>query len=200
MVFDVLRTTNVLEFNFQIGGNAPFTGANLACAAVNSRGESLKFVPDVQEITKEGSRLRTFRVYFLFEQPLEPDDPDQPYAVEYQRDADDPYPNLGVSLDYSALYRRQGGAERMVLRVAFPREKFGRRSPSVSEIAAATPESLREAGYDLDTGETLIPSDEVARSDLITDMNPKLPPEKYVFVGRRVQSVHQGQTMGFLIE
>jgi predicted acylesterase/phospholipase RssA len=200
MVFTVLRITNILEFDFQIGRDAPFTGANLGCAAVNNRGQSLKFIPDVQEISKEGSNLRTFRVYFLFEQPLEPKDPDQPYAVEYQYDAADPYPNLGVSLEYAAVYRRQGDAEKIVLGVALPREKFGGRSAKTSEIATASPDRLREAGYELDAGETFTPSDEVDPHDLITDMDPALPPEEYVFPGRRAQSVRRGQTMGFLIE
>lgn len=68
------------------------------------------------------------------------------------------------------------------------------------DIASATPEELTKAGYDLDPGEELVPSRELDHMSLVRAMELKLPPEKYVLIGRRAESVRQGQSFGFLIE
>ena len=127
-IFQVVRPTHFLQFDFQFGRAGSFDGTNLQCSVLDKNLDPLKFDFHVQETTKAGDDpLRSFRVFFLFDQVLTPDSVDQPYRAEYQFEGDDPYPNLGVGLEASTITMRQGGADQAILCVAFPRAKEKRR-------------------------------------------------------------------------
>ncbi len=196
--FNVIRPTNVLQFDFQIGRGGSFAQANLGCAVLNSRGDALSFIPHVEELTKTGDVLRSFRVYFLFNQPLAADSPHQPYRVEYQYEGDNPYPNIGKGRDAAALIMRQGGAEQAILCVRFPRVLV--RNESALDIAEASANQLQEAQYDLGD-EKLVPSENLPLFDFVDSMmRGNQPVDRYVFVGRRARNLTQGQAFGFIIE
>jgi hypothetical protein len=163
--FSIRRPMNIMQFDFQVGGGGPFTASTLGCAAVNSKGYSLRFVPHVQEITGPGPHLRWFRVYFLFDQQLTPASPDQPFVVEYQCEVDDPYINLGTRGEGSMFFRTQGDAEEMTHAVAFPRNKF-KGSPRTWDIAKVGAERLKEIDCELEEGEDLIVSEELEKMNL----------------------------------
>jgi hypothetical protein len=110
--FMVVRPTNLLQFDFQIGREGSFEAANLRCSVVNSQNEALAFIPHVQELTKSRDPLRSFRVYFLFERQLTPESPNQPYRVEYHYEGNNPYPNAGSGKEAVAVLLRQGGQTR----------------------------------------------------------------------------------------
>jgi hypothetical protein len=197
MEFRLTRPTNLLQFNFQGGKDSAFSDMKLGCAAIDGMGNSLRFVPDVQEVSKPDAPLRTFIVYFLFDQQLTPDSPNQPYAVEYEYVAVDPYPNLGVRGELSSLSRLQGDAQQMFLAVAFPREKL--EAPMESDIATVPRHKLKDLDYDLDEGEVLLPSQLVPVTEFMDRLNLEYPPEKYFIVGRRAQNIKQGQTIGMFV-
>jgi hypothetical protein len=198
MEFKLTRPTNVLQFNFQGGKDSSFTDMNLGCAAVDSMGNSLRFVPDVQEVTKPGAALRSFTVYFLFDQQLSSDSENQPYAVDYEYVADDPYPNLGIRGELSSLTRWQGDAQQMLLVVAFPREKL--KLPKHADIATIPRGTLKNFDYELEEGEELVPSELVPFIQLVDRLNLDHPTEKYFVVGRRASNVKQGQSLGMFVE
>jgi len=176
-----------------------FEKVNLRCFALDCRGVLLDFVPDVQEITKFGDPMRSFRVYFLFEKQLSPDSLDQPYVIQYRYEADDPYPNLGKRGEASTVTRWQGDAEDMILAIGFPRAKL-KPQPRHSDIWGRAPDQLRELDYHLDAGEKLVQSEEIPLTDFITCMDLDHPPERYFLVGRRARNVKPGQTFGLVIE
>jgi len=143
-----------LQFDFQTGRGVSFEKVNLRCFALDCRGVLLDFVPDVQEITKFGDPMRSFRVYFLFEKQLSPDSLDQPYVIQYRYEADGPYPNLGKRGEASTVTRWQGDAEDMILAIGFPRAKL-KPQPRHSDIWGRAPDQLRELDYHLDAGGNL---------------------------------------------
>ncbi len=198
MTFELLRPTNILQFAFQTGQGGSFTRTNLGCAVVNSKGDSLRFIPDVQEVTTPQDALRSFRVYFFFDERLTPDSPGQPYITEYQYEADDPYPDLGQKPEFSTLFRWQGEASEMILGVAFPRAKAP--TARVLDIATLAQDKLNAIGYKADPGERLTPSEPLDVGELIPGMNLDQPANRYLLVGRRIKKVEQGQGVGFVIE
>jgi hypothetical protein len=197
MTFEILRETNILQFNCQIGPSGPFAAANLLCNAVDKSGNTLKFSYDVQEITRQGDRLRTFKVYFLFDQPLTSESSDQLYYLKYEIEADDPYPNLGTA-EFSTLVR-WGGADELIMAVAFPGGKAGRR-PLISDMAIVPPERRRAIGCDLDQDEIIVPSDEMAVHEFMDLLRLDGRAERYYLVGRRAVNIQSGQGIGFVIE
>jgi predicted acylesterase/phospholipase RssA len=199
MTFEVLRPINVIQFEFQMGPSGSFTRANLGCAAVDARGDSLRFTPDVQELTKPNDTLRTFRVYFLFDERLSPTIPSQSYVVEYQCESDDPYPDLGQKPETASLFRWQGDANEMTLGIAFPRSKWTS-MPKVTDLAELPPSELERVRYQSDPDEELVRSEPLAASDLIPWMDLDLPADNYLLVGRRVGKIQQSQGFGFAIE
>jgi hypothetical protein len=198
-IFQVVRPTHFLQFDFQFGRAGSFDGTNLLCSVLDKNLDPLKFDFHVQETTKSGDEpLRSFRVFFLFDQVLTPDSVDQPYRAEYQFEGDDPYPNLGVGLEGSTITMRQGGADQAILCVAFPRAKVKGRLQIV-DIVRVTPEQLRQAKYTTEN-ERFVPSEEMQLYEFVESMAlGNHPPARYVLVGRRVLRVEQKQTFGFLI-
>jgi predicted acylesterase/phospholipase RssA len=200
MTFSVSRPINTMQFDFEIGRGGLFTASTLGCAAVNRNGYALRFVPHVQELTKPEDRLRSFRVYFLFDQQLTPASPDQPYVVEYQCEADDPYTEFAERRGVGSMFfRTQGDAEEMSHAVAFPRSKFDA-TPRVLDIATVPPERLKELDCELEKDEALIVSEEIELTELIQSMDLHRPVQEYFLVGRRVRNIRQGQGFGFVIE
>jgi predicted acylesterase/phospholipase RssA len=199
MEFTVTRPVNILQFNFQGGqGESSFTEMKLGCAALDSRGNSLRFVPDVQEVTKPSDALRSFRVYFLFDEQLTPGSPGQPYAVEYEYVINDPYPQLGRRGEVSSLSRWQGDAQQMTLGVAFPRERLT--APKYGDIVGIPVARLKELDFDLEAGECVIASEEVPLVEYVSRLTLDHPPEKYVILGRRARNVQPGQCIGMIVE
>jgi predicted MPP superfamily phosphohydrolase len=195
--FYVTRPMYVLQFDFQIGGEGSFDETNFRSSVFDKNLEPLRFDSHVQELTKPGDTLRSYRAYFLFDQPLAPDSPNQPYRAEYQYEGDDPYPNLGSGLEASTITMRQGGADQAILCVAFPRSKVN--GEKVVDISRATSEQLSEAKYEKDD-ETFVPSEDMLLFDFFESMGlGKNPTARYFFVGRRAVGIEQKQTFGFLI-
>jgi NTE family protein len=62
--FSVIRDTNILQFDFEIGREGSFAKTNLGGAGFDSNGNRLAFTPHVEELTKADGILRSFRVYF----------------------------------------------------------------------------------------------------------------------------------------
>jgi predicted acylesterase/phospholipase RssA len=197
MKFTVTRPMNVLQFDFQTGKVGTFSEINLGCAAVTSRGTSLPFASHVQELPVNDKDSQRFRIYFLFEHQLKPDDSGQPYIVDYQYEAPDPYPALGREPQYS-IVARWGQADEMVLAVAVPREKFTK-TPEHHDISTRTRDQLREMKCELEN-ESLVPSEEFPLTEFITLMQLDQPPEKYFLAGRVVRNTKAGQAFGLVIE
>jgi hypothetical protein len=197
MLFRLTRPTNVLQFSFQGGKDSAFSAMSLGCAATDSTGKSLRFVPDVQEVTETDAPLRSFVVYFLFDEQLDPNSPNQPYAVEYEYIAADPYPKLGTRGELSVLTRWQGDAQQMFLAVAFPREKI--EAPRQVDITSIPRQKLKTFDYDLEEGEELLPSQMVPVPEFMDRLNLEYPPEKYFIVGRQAQNIKQGQSIGMFV-
>jgi hypothetical protein len=200
MEFSVVRKMNVLQFDFQGGkGSSSFSEMKVGCAALNSRGTALRFVPDVQELTNPNDVLRSFRVYFLFDQQLAPDSSDQPFAVEYEYVTDDPYPQLGKRGEISASSRWQGDAQQMILGVAFPREKF-KAAPRYRDLVSITADKMKELDFTLDEGESVVASEEMPLVEFVGMLALEHPPENYVIVGRRLKNAQPGQAFGMVVE
>ena len=196
MRFRVLRSMGVLQFDCQIGRGNSFEAAKLGCMAYDNRGIPLKFAPNVQELTKEEDSLRTFRVYFLFDQALSTDSPHQPYAVQYEYEGENPYPELGKSREASFLIRGQGDADELILAVALPRLD----SPfQIREVADLSWEELATVDFHRSHGE-LCRSEELSVLDLESALRLDHEIERYQLVGRRARDVRQGQAIGFLID
>jgi predicted acylesterase/phospholipase RssA len=196
--FEIVRSINSIQFSFQVGRIGSFDSANLACSGYDSRGAPLAFNTHVQELTKSGDKLRSFRVFFLFNDPLLPSSPNQPYTVEYQYEASDPYPNLGKGPEARTLGLRQGAAEIAVVGVAFPRSKLATTS-KVTDIHVASAQLLRDANYDVDD-DVLVPSEELQLFEFVDQMNLAHGVDKYWLVGRRVENASRESAFGFVIE
>jgi predicted acylesterase/phospholipase RssA len=198
-IFDVVRSTNVLQFDFQIGKGGSFATVNLGCAALDSKGRSLAFVPHIEELTKSKDILRSFRVYFLFDGPITPESANQPYRVEYQYEADDPYPNLDT-VDAAALTLRQGDADVGVYCVAFPRAVLGPFEPRITDIAQASTRQFKAAEFEVDEDEVITQSEMLSLFDFVDDLDLQHAPERYRPIGRRARNIKQGEMFGFVVE
>jgi hypothetical protein len=196
--FTVIRPTNVLQFDFQIGPRGSFAAANLGCSLLNKNGVPLDFVTHVQEMPDTGDGLRSFRVYFQLNQPLLPDSANQPYRVEYQYEGDDPYQNLGVTLEAATLSLRQGDTVQAVLCVAFPQSKL--QNPRITDVAAASADQLRLLRSRIE-GEQLVASTEMERNEMldVLGIDVRLL-SRYHLVGRKVGRTPQGGCFGFIID
>jgi hypothetical protein len=199
MKFRIIRPTSVIQFDTQIGGHEPFAAANLGCAAVDQEGRPLAYSVDVQELSKVGDGLRTFRIYIMFDERLKVESPNQPYYVSFEYEADDFYPGLGAKPESSTLFR-WGPADEVALAVAFPRSKT-RAVPRVVDIAAASEAEHQSVEFRLEEGESLRSSTKMEVPDYVGFLDlDKNHPEWYFFVGRCVKDVDAGQGIGFIIE
>lgn len=198
-IFKVTRETNILQFDFQTGKDGTFAKTNLGCAGFDSQGNKLTFTPHIEELTKTTDELRSFRVYFLFDDPITPTTPDQPFRVEYQYEGDNPYPNLKKGCDAAALTLRQGGTASALLCVAFPRSIFGSSEPKVTDLALASL-GKRSAAKFQPQDEELITSEALAFLDIVEPLGVNHNPDRYVCVGRRVVNAKPKSCFGFVIE
>jgi hypothetical protein len=187
-----------LQFTFQIGKGGTFLSANLGCAASDNSGNPLQFVAHVQSASNAKDAERTFRVYFQFDEPLNPKSPNQPYYLEYEYEATDSFPNLGKEPQFATLLQRQGPADEVTLAVAFPRSKFNA-NPIVSDFAELGASQLQATGYSIDRG-VLVRSVQLQAPSFMEMMGLTQPVESYYLVGYRAKNVERGQTMGFMIE
>jgi predicted acylesterase/phospholipase RssA len=197
--FRVVRNTNILQFDFQTGKDGTFAKTNLGCAAFDSQGSKLNFTPHIEELTKPNDELRSFRVYFLFDEPITPATPNQPFRVEYQYEGDNPYPNLKKGCDAAILTLRQGGTASALLCVAFPRSIFGSSEPKVTDLVAASPGQLSVAKFQPED-EGLIASESMSLLDFVEPLALHHEPDRYVCVGRRVLNAKPKSCFGFVIE
>jgi predicted acylesterase/phospholipase RssA len=197
--FRVMRDTNVLQFDFQTGKDGTFAKTNLGCAGFDGQGNKLNFTPHIEELTKQNDELRSFRVYFLFDEPIRPSTPNQPFRVEYQYEGDNPYPNLRKGCDAAALMLRQGGTASAVLCVAFPRSLFGSSEPKVTDLADASAAQRSAAKFQAED-EDLIMSESLSLLDFVEPLALHHDPSRYVCVGRRVLNAKPKSCFGFVIE
>jgi hypothetical protein len=198
-IFNSVRPTNILQFDFQIGRGGSFATVNLGCAGFDSRGNALAFVPHIEELTKSQDILRSFRVYFLFDYPITPESPNQPYRVEYQYEADDPYPNLRTA-EAAALTLRQGDARVGIYCVAFPRAVLGPCDPRVTDIARASQRQFKAAQFEVDEDEVITPSEGLSLFDFVDDLDLQHAPQRYSPIGCRARNIKQGGMFGFVVE
>lgn len=199
MRFKIIRPTSVLQFDTQIGGNKPFAAANLGCATVDKEGHPLAYAVDVQELSKIGGALRTFRIYIMFDERLTVESPNQPYYVSYEYESDDAYPGLGSKPESATLFR-WGPADKVTLAVAFPRSRT-REVPRVVDIADATEAERNSVAFRLDEGESLRSSRKMEVPEYVRFLDlDNNPPGWYFFVGRSAEGMTAGQGIGFIIE
>ena len=111
---------------------------------------------------------------------------DPPYSAEYQCEADDPYPNLGVKRESSVMFR-WGSAEEATHVVGFPRAKF-KRFPTIRDIVELNPDQRKEVGCELDEGEDLVPSEELPRGEYIHTVNLNHRPDAFALSVRSAAS------------
>lgn len=199
MRFRIARKTRLLQFTFQIGKRGSFDEANLGCGVTDSDGRSLSFVPHVEDLGELDDSVRTYRVFFLFDEPLTPETPGQPFSLEYEYEADDPYPKLGVKPECSTVTQWQGGADEVRVSVAFPRCKF-RSPPRHSDVAALSKDKLDSIGFGPETCSEFVPSEPLMVDEFMWYLNLSRQPDDYVLVGRVAKNVKQGQTIGIVVE
>lgn len=197
MKFTPIRPSNFLQFDFTLGSNEDFSESNFHCNAVNNRGTVLPFTRHFQEHPRSEESNRIFRVYLFFEIPLMPNDPGQPYFVDYQYEVPDPFPTLGRESNYS-IVGSWAYADEITLMVAFPREKFTN-VPVCYDIATRSREQLTQMGCDVEL-EKLVPSKELPIMEFIHLMELDQPREKYFLMGRVVKDTKPDQAFGFVIE
>jgi predicted acylesterase/phospholipase RssA len=197
MKFSVSKPTNLIQLTFQTGKEGSFTDIDLGCAAVNSKGASLTFALHVQELPIPDELLKTFRIYLFFENPLSPDDPHQPYLVDYQYQAINPYPTLGRSPVYSILASR-AEADEMILAAAFPRSEFSHYFVD-HDIATRTPEQLNEMECNI-SPEEIAPSQYLPLTEFMDIMHLEHPPERYFLVGRMIKDNAPNKYFGIVVE
>ncbi len=197
--FQVLAPTNILQFEFQIGKGEAFASANLGCTVENSRGGALPFVHHVEEVTKPGDLLRSFRVFFLFEEPLTPGTANQPFHAQYEYEGEDPYPNLKEGADASTI-RMDQQTEEAVLCIGFPKAIFEPAGAKQTDIAAASQNQLVRARY-LAEGEVFVASEELPRNGFLNSMGIGSRNLAYFeLFGRRARDLKRGQVFGLLVE
>jgi hypothetical protein len=191
----IKKRTNFLSFDFQAGRSAAiFDDLKFGFMAVDNLGKPLTFVGHVQELTEEDDRLRSFRLYLLFEAPLSPDSADQPYVVEVQYEIDDPFADLHER-DSLTLTGAQGGANEMVIGVAFPKHRL---PPSfiIKDVAEVPISQHADFNVDLREGETIVPSERLQLSEIIDKFDLSGAPDQYFFVGSRLKNAKQGDCFG----
>ena len=199
MRFKILRKTNVLQFSFEIGKKGTFLGANLGCAVTDSNGNSLKFVPHVENIDTYNDENNCYRVYFLFDDPLTPESPGQPYFLEYEYEGDDSYPRLALVPEASSVTQGQGPADEVVIAVAFPRAKFSG-APKQSDIMTLSDDELRRLRYSAEDRRAFVASQPIAVAEVFELISPPCKPEMYFLAGRRAKNVNQHETIGLVVE
>jgi predicted acylesterase/phospholipase RssA len=197
MSMTVLVPTNILQMNFEIGAAGLFSDAHLLCAASSSHGE-IPFTPRVQELARlpeEG--LRRFRLYYYFDEQLVPR-PDEIIAIQYQYEADDPFPKLGTGKEMFALSPMLGDAEVIVLVAAFPRNRI-KHEPKIKDLASLS-EAEREMFGVAGWVGRLVPSQKVGFPDVAGRVNLDTNLDEYRVEVRRAHNVNKGHGCGFAIE
>jgi predicted acylesterase/phospholipase RssA len=200
LTFTVLQPTSLSALQFQIAKDASFDSAGLKCWATNAVGMPLKFSTHVEEISQERDPMRTFLLYFLFEETLTPSSESQPYTLGHEARIGDPYPALGQSPEIAAFFRGEGDAEEMLLAVAFPRDLL-RTHSIVTDICDVPADKLQLCkGLSLQPGEKLIKSEEQPFDLIVDSLRLATSFDRYYVVGRLARNVGPRQGFGVLIE
>lgn len=196
--YRILKKTHILAFDFQAGrSNATFSDLKLRVMAIDDKANPLKFATHIQELPGDGSELRSFRAFLLFEAALLPESANQPITVECDYEVDDPFPKLGLDLEILTFTRADGDADEITVAAAFPSEKL-RKNCTFADIAAVDAQRRSAAGFALDT--VLVASAELGPGEFISELGLTSETKHYIFEVRRATNVTQGQTVGFLIE
>lgn len=201
--FRIVAKTNVLQFSCQIGPNGTFDSSNFGCSVTDCNDIMLNFTVHVEEATQPGEDMRRFNVYFLFNEPLHPDSPNQPYYLDYQYDGDDPYPKLGKEPEIVALTFNQGTSGEATIGLALPTSRFpAGKARAIWDLAKVPKDKLDPAAYPEERWAAFVEmSDILEKKELIRDFGG-LPydTESYVIIGRRAKKLLQYQTVGVVIE
>lgn len=200
LTFTVLQPTNLSALQFQIAKNASFDSAGLKCWATNSVGMPLKFSTHVEETSEERNPMRTFLLYFLFEETLTSSSESQPYTLGHEARIGDPYPALGQSSEIASFFRGEGDAEEMSLAVAFPRDLL-RSHPVMTDLCDVPAAKLQSCkGFSLERGEKLIKSEEQPFDSIVDSLRLANASDRYYVVGRVARNVGPRQGFGVLID
>jgi predicted acylesterase/phospholipase RssA len=196
--FKIMKRTNVLSFDFEAGAPENLADMQLGISVVDSIPKRLPFSAHVQRIRETGEGLGVFRLFLLFDTALTPDTPDQPLVIHFEATVVDPYPDLGKRRESAVFTRRYGGADEVLLAVAFPRALL-RKEPDVVDVATLSSNQLKEAKVELSQEEVVTSSDPVDGNKLIDEMQLNKPPEWYYFTGRKRTNVKQNELFGLAI-
>jgi hypothetical protein len=196
MTLEIIRPINVIQMEFDIGSGGLFSDAHLLCAASSSHRE-IPFIPRVQELESTKNGLRVFRLYYYFDEQLAPRS-DEIIAIQYQYEADDPYPEFGRGKEISAVSSMLGGAEVITFVVAFPRSRMNYR-PVTKDLATLPEDEQRAFGATGLIGR-LVSSEEVGFPDVVSRVNLDAPIDAYHVVARRARNVDKNQSCGFGVE
>jgi len=194
----IRKRTNILSFDFQAGRTtATFADLKFGFMAIDKGGHALPFVGHVQELTRDGDKLRSFRLYLFFENSLIPDTADQPYVIEIQYEIDDPFADLQTQRDSLTLTGAQGGADEMIVGVAFPKHKLPGNF-TVSDAASVPVHDHQAFNIVMLDTETIVPSEAMELAELVDKFELVASPEHYLIVGRRLKNAKQGDCFGLV--
>ena len=199
--FRIVSETHILQFSCQIGGAGNFVATNLGCNITDRRNNQLDFSVHLQEVTPEGASIRTFNVYFLFDEPLQPGSTDEPYYLEYQYEGDDPYDKLGTRSEIVTLEFKQGDSENVMIAVALPASKFGGRVPNNWDVPSCPREKYARKNWSEEEAARFAPMPVlVPVPELIPLMGLTFGSKSYEIIGRRAKNIKQYQRVGFVVE
>jgi predicted acylesterase/phospholipase RssA len=196
MTLEITKPTNVIQMEFDIGAGGIFSDAHVLCAASSSYRE-IPFTPRVQELETTNKGLRVYRLYYYFDEQLVPK-PGEIIAIQYQYEADDPYPELGIGKEISAVSSMLGGAEVITFVVAFPKSRI-KHQPVTKDLASLSDEEQRAFGAAGLVGR-LVSSQPIGFPDVAGRVNLDTPLNEYYLVARRAYNVNKNQSCGFGIE
>jgi predicted acylesterase/phospholipase RssA len=196
MSLEIIKLTYVLQLDLEIGSRGSFSDAHLLCAASSSRGE-IPFTPRVQELNADGGELRSFRLYYYFDSPLIPT-PGEVIAIQYQYEADDPYPKFGSDKDVSAMMPKLGDVDVITMVVAFPKSRMTRK-PVTPDLASLSEEDRQAFGVP-GWMTPLVATEEVNFPEIANQINLDRTLNEYHLVARRAYNVKKGGGCGFGIE
>jgi predicted acylesterase/phospholipase RssA len=196
--FSLISPIDVIPTTFQVGRHTSFDATAFRCWGIDNIGQPLRFSTHVEEMPSDDEANRTFRLYYLFDETLKPDHPNQPLTVGFAGKVGDPYPKVGTAPEVASFFRRNGPAEEVVVGVAFPKSRF-RGTPTVVDAITVPAESLTRYGLTVDSDEVLMASEEVQVNELIDAMRLETTPDKYFIAGRRAVGLTPGQGFGFVV-
>lgn len=195
--FVATKRIDVLQFDFQADKSKEFDASEVQCSISSSSDRPIRFSVHVQDVSTGEASLRTFRLYFLFDDPLEPVAGENFY-LECAYVCPNPYPKLGKSTEASSFSRRQGSSDIMKMIVALPRAAL-RPNPNIKDIASFSESELNKFGYFTDD-ERRVTSTSISLGDMRRELDLSMPDEYYYIVGREARNLQQLDAIGFVVE